>query len=150
MKLKLIILVLLLTAILPSTYARAEEYVAGFKFDAQDYDSKEILYRIVEAEAGGQLLSARKNVASVVINRVNDNDFPDTVFKVIFQKGQFSPVGSRRIWNVEVTERTRQAVDEVLSEGVTTKALYFSTKRYNRCFKGLTYIGKDTVHYFFK
>ena len=147
MKLKLIIVTLLLTAILPSAHAGAEEYIAGFKFDAQDYDSKEILYRIVEAEAGGQLLSARKNVASVVINRVNDNDFPNSIFRVIMQKGQFA---SGRIWKVEVTDRTRQAVDYVLAEGLTTKALYFSTRRHNRCFRGLDYIGKDSAHYFFK
>ena len=58
----------------------------------------EILMRIVEAEAGGEDRKGKLLVANVVINRVRDKHFPDTVTGVVYQQNssvsQFSPVAN--------------------------------------------------------
>ncbi len=55
-----------------------------------------ILERIVEAEAGGEDEDGKLLVANVVLNRVRDEAFPDTISEVVFQRTggvtQFSPV----------------------------------------------------------
>ncbi len=90
----------------------------------------EILYRIVQAEAGGEDDLGKKMVANVIINRVKDDRFPDTLEEVVFQKSggkvQFSPTADGRYEKVTVTKETREAVDEALLEkDHTNGALYF-------------------------
>ena len=61
----------------------------------QDIDC---LMRIVEAEAGCEDRKGKLLVANVVINRVKDKAFPDTVTEVVYQRNsqsvQFSPVSN--------------------------------------------------------
>lgn len=99
-------------------------------YTEKDYEA---LTRIVEAEAGVCDLKGKILVANVIINRVKDEEFPDTIYKVIFQKNgrtyQFSPVKSGRIHKVKVTQESIDAVEAALygtdySEG----ALFFSAR----------------------
>lgn len=46
--------------------------------------------RIVQAEAGYCEREMIEGVASVIVNRVNDDRFPDTVYGVVSQSGQYS------------------------------------------------------------
>lgn len=50
------------------------------------------LARVMFAEALDQPADARKAVASVVLNRVDSPDYPDTVYGVIHQKNGFTSV----------------------------------------------------------
>lgn len=50
------------------------------------------LSHIINAESGNQPLSGKMAVGNVVLNRVADSRFPDTVKGVVFQKNQFTPV----------------------------------------------------------
>lgn len=91
---------------------------------------REILYRIVQAEAGGEDALGKKMVADVIVNRVNHRKFPNTVQGVVFQnsggKVQFAPTADGRYQAVTVTKETKQAVDEaLLEEDYTSGALYF-------------------------
>ena len=47
------------------------------------YDSLEYLAACVEAEAGNQPLYGRQLVVDVVLNRIDDPDFPDNIYDVI-------------------------------------------------------------------
>lgn len=101
-------------------------------FTEEDYTN---LLRIVEAEASGEDETGKLLVANVVINRVRDEDFPDTITEVIFQKNkgvtQFSPVSNGRFWEVEISEETISAVNRALSgEDVSQGALYFAARKY--------------------
>jgi spore germination cell wall hydrolase CwlJ-like protein len=58
----------------------------------------ELLARLLYAEAGGEGTVGMQAVAAVVMNRVASPNFPDTVEKVILQKGHFEAVGKRK-WN---------------------------------------------------
>jgi spore germination cell wall hydrolase CwlJ-like protein len=116
-----------------------------------------ILERITEAEATGQSSAAKKNVCSVIINRVESDKFPDTVKEVVFQRHQFSPTIDGRYDSVEVTDSTQKAVKEVLQNGVINKALFFCNEsdvkslKTQKWFKSLTFLFKDdSGHSFFK
>lgn len=90
----------------------------------------DVLYRIVQAEAGGEDEMGKKMVADVIINRVLDEKFPDTITEVVFQKNhgsvQFSPTKDGRFQSVSVSEETMEAVDEALiEEDYTNGALFF-------------------------
>lgn len=50
----------------------------------------ELISQLVEAEAGNQDLRVKRLVACVILNRLESDEFPDTVEEVIFQKKQFS------------------------------------------------------------
>ncbi|QHQ61044.1 hypothetical protein Ana3638_09910 [Anaerocolumna sedimenticola] len=72
-------------------------------------------------------------VANVILNRVKDDDFPDTIKGVVFQKDggtyQFSPIKDNRYWSVKVSKDTVKAVDRVMQgEDYSKGALYFSAR----------------------
>lgn len=94
--------------------------------------SRRILERIVEAEAGDQSYRGRLLVACVILNRVDSPQFPDTVEKVVFAPGQFSPVSNGRYYSVTVSRTTKNAVAAALKgEDPSQGALYFMDRRYS-------------------
>ena len=98
----------------------------------EDY---EVRLRIVGEEAGGEDEEGKMLVANVVLNRVNNDKFPDTVKEVVFQRekgrAQFSPVYNGRYERVKISEGTKQAVERVLSgEDISQGALYFAARKY--------------------
>lgn len=99
-------------------------------------DDKNVLLRIVEAEATGEDIRGKMLVANVVLNRVNcKTEFGNTVTDVVFERVngvyQFSPILDGRYWEVEVTKETRKAVEKVLNgEDDSEGALYFMARKY--------------------
>lgn len=89
-------------------------------------DSVYLLAQLITAEAKGEPYSGKVAVGNVVMNRVESNNFPDTIRGVIFQTGQFSPVTNGSIHN-EPTESAIKAAKEVLNgkQVVGSGALYF-------------------------
>ena len=65
-----------------------------------NYDPEDLkwLSHIIHAEAGNQDMIGQICVGNVVLNRVRDSRFPDTVEQVIFSPNQFCPVRSGSIW----------------------------------------------------
>lgn len=95
---------------------------------------KEVLLRIVEAEATGEDIIGKMLVANVILNRVNSDTFPDSVEAVVFQRSgskyQFSPIRDGRYYRVNITESTKEAVERVLyGEDRSQGALYFMSRR---------------------
>lgn len=69
----------------------------GFEFYLEHYTDEEIywLAHIISAEAGTQPLAGQIGVGNVVLNRVADERYPNSIIEVIFQRGertQFDPV----------------------------------------------------------
>lgn len=120
----------------------------------EDY---QIFLRIVEAEAGicddkGKIL-----VANVIINRVKDSEFPNSVKDVVYQRSQFSPVMDGSLNRVKVSKDTIECVDRALAgEDYSGGALYFmfrggSQNRAVRWFdRHLTFLFSHQNHEFFK
>lgn len=91
------------------------------------------LLRIVEAEATGEDLQGKMLIANVIINRVKDERFPDTIEEVVWQQiggaAQFQPTVDGRIDSVVISDDTIQAVDRVLAgEDSSQGALYFMAR----------------------
>ncbi|MCD3217507.1 LysM peptidoglycan-binding domain-containing protein [Clostridium botulinum C] len=89
----------------------------------------ELLSRLVHAEAGGEGYRTKVCVASVVINRVKSNQFPNSIKNVIYEVSdghyQFTPVLNGMI-NKAATDDDKKAALEALNGNDPTKgALYF-------------------------
>ncbi len=99
-------------------------------------EQQKVLETIVEAEAGDEDIFGKMLVAGVVLNRVLDEHFPDTVKEVVFQNNgktyQFSPVRKGgRYYTVKVSSHTKDAVARVLKgEDYSDGALYFFARKY--------------------
>ena len=79
------------------------------------FQERNLLERLVEAEAGGEPFEGKLAVATVVVNRVNSDLFPNSFYDVIFQEKQFSPVSNGKINNTPSLE-TKRAVEKVIDE----------------------------------
>ncbi len=101
----------------------AQQTVLKNQMDSDEYNT---LLQIVEAEATGGDVTSKMMVAGVVMNRVRDPHFPDTIQEVVWQKDQFQPTSDGRIYTCTVTDSTTEAVDRVLAgEDVSQGALFF-------------------------
>lgn len=91
-----------------------------------------LLANLIYCEAGGEPYAGKLAVASVVINRVRSEKYPNTVVGVIYQNKQFSPVASGRLALAleqnKATSDCYKAADEAMS-GVTNvgNCVYFRT-----------------------
>ena len=84
-----------------------------------------LLSKIVTGEARGESYEGQVAVAAVVINRVKDPRFPNTIKDVIYQKNAFSVVKDGSI-NLQPTESAYNAAKEALyGNDPTNKAIYF-------------------------
>lgn len=97
-------------------------------------EDKEVLLRIVEAEATCEDIKGRMLVANVILNRVVSKKFPNSIAEVVFQNNgvtyQFAPIKDGRYWTVEVSDETREAVERVLAgEDYSQGAMYFAARR---------------------
>lgn len=120
-----------------------------------------MIERLVEAEATEGGVEEKSYVASVILNRMLSDAFPDTVEGVIFQKVsgryQFSPLSDGRYYDVEISDDTKEAVQKVINDGDTAQgALFFrnpkaSNSSTDKWFASLDYLFKDNInHYFYK
>ena len=108
----------------------AKQLIRENQMPASEYNT---LLRIVEAEATGEDLKGKMLIANVILNRVRDERFPDTIEEVVWQQiggaAQFQPTIDGRIYSVEVTSDTIEAVDRVLAgEDYSQGALYFMAR----------------------
>ena len=64
---------------------------------AASADEETLLAALIQCEAGGCGVECMTAVAAVVINRVHSGSYPNTIYGVIDQKGQFGPASSGRL-----------------------------------------------------
>ena len=100
------------------------------------YSEYYTLLQIVEAEATGGDEESKLLIANVVLNRVKDTRFPDTVYDVVWQRqdgsAQFSPTADGRIYSCEITKSTCSAVARALAGEDNSKgALFFLARDYS-------------------
>lgn len=122
---------------------------------------------VVQNEVGNCSIEHKRLVAQLIINRVESGIFPDTVYEVLHQDGQFTAIDNYYKKRIEVTEETKQAVYEVVNDickDNTNGALYyynpkFTSKKIGRWFeRDLEYLfsytdelyGVKYTHKFFK
>lgn len=86
-----------------------------------DFDDLYLLARLVESEAGNESYETKMMVASVVMNRVADSRFPNSIREVIYQKGQFE-VTVREVNGVLMIDRepsldSLRVANDILNKG---------------------------------
>lgn len=99
----------------------------------EDYQADlQLLACLVEAEAGNQDITGKRLVVDVVLNRVADPRFPDTIAEVIFQPGQFGPVSNGALARAyyTVSEDSFKAVTMELEDEIDYSILYFTAGGY--------------------
>lgn len=100
-----------------------------------------LLSAIIYCESGNQSYEGQLAVGYVIMNRVRSNKFPNTITEVVYQKNQFSPVGSGRLAVIlameadpdvpgKVTDSCRRAAREVLTGTSNVgESLFFRTHK---------------------
>lgn len=84
-----------------------------------------LLSKLVTSEARGESYEGQIAVAAVVINRVKDSRFPNSIEDVIYQKNAFSVVKDGSINMNPTDEAYKAAQDALYGEDPTGKAVYF-------------------------
>lgn len=138
----------------PEPETEPEIREASVSCSDQDYNT---LLRIVQAESGGCDLKGRILIANVILNRVESDEFPDTISDVVYQKHQFSPVNNGSINTCKVSDMTVEAVNRALAgEDYSEGALYFMNRKESspknvRWFdRSLEYLFQHEKHEFFR
>ena len=92
--------------------------------------AEKLLASIIFCEAGNQSFTGQVAVGAVVLNRMANEAYPDTMEEVIYQPGQFCPAGSGWLDRVRstdgYTESAMQAAEAALAgENPIGDCLYF-------------------------
>lgn len=90
---------------------------------------KDLMARLVSAEAKGEPYAGKVAVATVILNRVDSVEFPNTVKEVVYQNVSghyaFTPVQNGAIYNA-ADAGSKKAVEEALAaRGTGNGSLYF-------------------------
>ena len=123
----------------------AQQAVSENQMSSDEYHT---LLQIVEAEATGGDIMSKMMVAGVVLNRVRDSHFPDTICEVVWQDAQFQPTMDGRIHSVSVTNETVEAVDRVLQGEDYSQGALFFVARSSAEEKNLTWFDSSLVRMF--
>ena len=110
---------------------------------AYEYHPADIVYvgKVVWHEARYESERGQRLVIDTVLNRVESDKFPDTVYDVIMQPGQY--------FDPEKTDYPPKDIYRLVAEEIYTRTddrvLYFRTKKYHACGTPIT---KEGNHYF--
>ncbi len=126
----------LVEIVLPET---SITYDDGFVFDINNTifpvteEEVEMLKYVVEAEAGGGSMHAKRIVTFSITNRILCDSFPDTLYEVLHARNQFSTIQNYYNKRKVPSEDTCRAVEEVLMgacEDVSQNCMYFYCTEY--------------------
>lgn len=111
-----------------------------------------LLARLVYGEARGEPYKGKVAVAAVVLNRVESSKFPNTIAKIIYQKGAFSVVDDGQINLSPDQEALKAARDAMNGWDPSGNALFYfnpskSTNQWIRTREVICVIGE---HHFCK
>lgn len=98
---------------------------SGLLFSKED---TETLQRIAMAEAGNQGPDGMWMVMSVVLNRVESEDFPNTIKGVILQSHQFSSVTNKSYYKVEISDECIEAYQRICTGEICPEIIGFERK----------------------
>ena len=117
-----------------------QQYIIELKIEAEPFEtspvaetyydtlsSEEIflLEVTIQHEVGNFSKTYKRYVAELIYNRIQSEDFPDTVKEVLFQKGQFQGIQSWAYSGIEIDNETREVIYEVFSKQHTTHPATF-------------------------
>jgi len=122
---------------------------------ASAYSEEELLWlaRITMVEAGYEPYEGQLAVANVILNRVKDPRFPNTIYDVIHAPGQFPPALNGKLQDVQPSESVWKAVRAAAAgENNVPGAVYFHNPKVTSggFWNSLTEVAKIGNHRFLK
>lgn len=105
----------------------------------------ELIALVTMAEAEGECEEGKRLVIDTILNRVNSEYFPDTVYDVIYQKSQFSSMWNGRVDKCYVRDDICELVREELKQQSNYEVMFFTAGNYGRYGTPMFQVGN---HYF--
>lgn len=93
-------------------------------------EQMEILARCVEAEAGNQDIDVKRAVVAVIMNRVDDDDWPDTISDVIRDPYEFASYWNGRMDEVIPSVESYEAIRLEMETRSYPGLFYFDMDKY--------------------
>jgi len=108
-----------------------ERMRANVEANNQKYAAEmEVIARCVEAEAGNQSIDVKRAVISVILNRVDDEDWPDTISEVIADPYEFATYWNGRMDEAEPSISTYEAISLEMETRSYPGLFYFDMDDY--------------------
>jgi N-acetylmuramoyl-L-alanine amidase len=108
-------------------------------------DDISLIALITMAEAEGECSEGQRLVIDTILNRVDSDAFPNTIYDVIYQPGQFECVYNGRIHSCYVRDDIYQLVLEEMDYRYNYDVTFFRTCYYSEYGNPLFQVGN---HYF--
>lgn len=105
----------------------------------------ELIALVTMAEAEGECEEGKRLVIDTILNRVNSEYFPDTVYDVIYQKSQFSSMWNGRVDKCYVQDDICELVREELKQQSNYEVMFFTAGNYGQYGTPMFQVGN---HYF--
>lgn len=94
-------------------------------------EEKDLIALVTMAEAEGEPEEGQRLVIDVILNRVDSEHFPDTVYDVVYQKNQFTSMWNGRVDRCEVRADILQLVEDELITRTNENVVFFRTEHYS-------------------
>ncbi len=105
----------------------------------------ELMALITMAEAEGECEEGKRLVIDTILNRVDSDSFPNTVYEVVYQPSQFSSMWNGRVNRCYIDDDICQLVIEELHSRKNYDVIFFTADRYGNYGTPMFQIGN---HYF--
>ena len=100
------LIVVIFTFLTFATKVKADEIIPMNKWNIYlTIEEIEVLSRIVQLEAGGEIRESKYATIETILNRIVSERYPNTLLEVVSQKGQFST------WKNVMTARATPSID---------------------------------------
>lgn len=107
---------------IPAGNVNTSRSYSGYSFSQGDID---LMAKAVYGEARGESYTGQVAIAAVIINRVESEDFPNTVSAVIFEPWAFTAVHDGQFYLTPDATAYRAVRDAVNGSDPTGEALYY-------------------------
>ena len=120
------------------------EVLTNDTISLSDYEIN-LISLVTMAEAEGESDEGKRLVIDTILNRVDSQEFPNSVYEVIYQPTQFSSMWNGRINVCYVQSEIRDLVIEELNNRYNYNVIFFRTKYYSEFGVPMFRVGN---HYF--
>ena len=108
-------------------------------------DDAVLIAKLVLAEAEGEPEMGKRLVIDTVLNRLDSEDFPNTVYDVIYQPYHYDPAWDGRIDLFSELDDTFKLVVDEIHNRTNSEVLYFRTDKFHEFGTPMEQVGN---HYF--
>lgn len=121
------------------------QYVECITEPLMSNDDIELIALVTMAEAEGECEEGKRLVIDTILNRVDSECFPNTVYEVVYQPSQFSSMWNGRVNRCYVNDYICQLVEEELRNRHNYDVIFFTADKYGNYGTPMFRIGN---HYF--